>query len=114
MKEKQPPMSTTAIPADEFRINFTDYLSRVRFGNEVIAITHYKRSAAYLISPELMQLLLDPAKRINKRQRAEAFKQMDKILSKSARPDIDPSELEATIQREVDAVRAERKAKRKP
>lgn len=106
-------MNTTAIPADEFRINFTDYLSRVRYGKEVIAITRYKSNAAYLISPELMQLLLDPSKRITKRQRQQAFKRMDKFLSKSSVPDMDEEELATLIQQEVDAVRAERKAKHK-
>lgn len=105
-------MNATPIPADDFRINFTDYLGRVMYGREVIAITRYNRSAAYLVSPEVIQLLLDPSKRLTKRQRQTAFKKIDELRAQM--PAVDEAELETDIQQAVDEVRAERRKRAKP
>ena len=110
MKEKRVLVSATPIAADELRVNLSHYLSRVTYAGEVLAITKYGRNAAYLISPEIMQLLLDPAKRLTKKERQAAFQRMDKILAKV--PATDPKNTDALIQEAVAAVRAERQQRR--
>jgi hypothetical protein len=59
------------------------------------------------VSPEVIQLLLDPSKRLTKRQRQAAFKKLDALRAQM--PDVDEAELEVTIQKAVDEVRAERR-----
>ena len=79
-------------------------MGRVMYGREAVFITRYKREAAVLISAAEYERLLDPTKRLTRRQwQAQVRK------SGAARrqvKEVDPGELETLIERAVTEVRS--------
>ena len=68
-------MSSTQVSIEEFRAKLADMVGRVMYGSEAVVITKYNRQAAVLIGAAEYERLLDPTKRLTKRQwQAQAHK----------------------------------------
>ena len=104
MRERQTPTVTTQVSIEEFRIHLADLIGKVMYGHETVAITRYKRQAAILISAVEYERLLDPTKRLTKRQWQAQVRKLE--VARRSVQEVDPDELEALVDRAVSEFRA--------
>jgi prevent-host-death family protein len=107
------PTSTgrTEVSIEEFRNRLADLMGRVVYGREAVVITKYRRQAAVLISAAEYERLLDPTRRLTRRQWQTQVRKLD--AARRQVNDIDPEELESLVEKAVAEVRA-RKASKRP
>jgi prevent-host-death family protein len=96
-------MNPTQVSIEEFRANLADLVGRVMYSHEAVVITKYKREAAVLISAAEYERLLDPTKRLTKRQWQTQVRKLE--TARCQVKDIDPDELEGLINKAVTEVR---------
>ncbi len=104
MREQETPSITTQVSIEEFRIHLADLVGKVMYGHETVAITRYKRQAAILISVAEYERLLDPTKRLTRRQRHAQVRKLE--AARRSVQEVAPDELEALVARAVSEVRA--------
>ena len=102
-------LNTNTVSIDELRSNLADIVSRVAYAQDTVIVKKHNRDVAMIISLEEYEKLMDPTKRLSKFQWAEHVKKLDSIRSKISPQDSD--ELDKIINEEVEAVRAEKRAK---
>jgi len=95
------------VSIDELKTNLAELIGRVMYGKERITIKKYNKNAAVLLSVQEYEKLVDPAKRLNRKQWQNKFVLMDKI--KERIPGTDQKQLEEAI---TEAVKKVRTAKR--
>ena len=96
-------MNPTQVSIEELRTTLADIVGRVMYCHKAVVITRYKREAAVLISAAEYERLLDPTKRLAKRQWQAQVRKLE-----TARRQIkekDPDELEGLINKAVTEVR---------
>ena len=97
-------MTPTQVSIEEFRARLADLMGRVIYGREAVFITKYRREAAVLISAAEYERLLDPTKRLTKRQWQAQVRKLE--TARRNVKDIDPDELDALINTAIAEVRA--------
>ncbi len=102
-------LNTNLVSIDELRSNLADIVNRVTYAKARIVVKKYNRDAAIIISLDEYEKLMDPTKRLNKLKWNEHVTKLDSIRNKI--PSQDPDELDRIIDEEVEAVRAEKRAK---
>lgn len=102
-------LNTNLVSIDELRSNLADIVNRVTYANDRIVVKKYNRDAAIIISLDEYEKLMDPTKRLSESQWQESFKRLDEIQAKM--PKVDPDELDREIDKAVEEVRAEKRAK---
>jgi prevent-host-death family protein len=100
-------MNTTQVSIEEFRAKLSDLMGRVIYGREAVYITKYRREAAVLISAAEYERLLDPTKRLTKRQWQAQVRKLE--TARRNIKDVDPDELEILIDKAVTEVRTSRR-----
>ncbi len=104
-------MNPTRVSIEEFRTKLADLVGRVMYGNEAVVITKYNRQAAVLISAAEYERLLDPTKRLTKRQWQNQVRKLD--TARWQVKDLDPDQLQALVDQAVAEVRASKWQTRK-
>lgn len=99
----------TIVSVDDLRQNLAQILGRVMYADDRVLIKKYNRDAAVIISAEEYEKLLDPTKRLSKKQWNDTFKEIDKIVSKIPKKNL--AALEKAIPRAIEEVRAEKRPK---
>lgn len=99
-------MRPTQVSVEEFRARLSDLMGRVIYGREAVYITKYKREAAVLISAAEYERLLDPTKRLTKRQWQAQVRKLE--TARRNIKDVDPDELEALVNTAIADVRGRR------
>lgn len=102
-------LQSNQVSIDELRTNLADIINRVTYANDMVVVKKYNREAAIIISLDEYEKLMDPTKRLSKSKWNEHVKKLDSIRNKI--PAQDPAELDRIIDEEVEAVRAEKRAK---
>ncbi len=102
-------LNTNAVSIDELRSNLADIVSRVTYANDKVVVKKHNRDVAMIISLDEYEKLMDPTKRLSKIEWNEHVTKLDSIRNKI--PPQDPDELDRIIDEEVEAVRAEKRAK---
>lgn len=102
-------LNTNTVSIDELRSNLADIVNRVTYAKDRIVVKKYNRDAAILISVDEYEKLVDPTKRLSESEWQESFKRLDEIRAKM--PKVDPDELDKEIDKAVEEVRAEKRAK---
>lgn len=104
MREQGKAINPTQVSIDELRTKLADFVGRVMYGNEAVVVTKYNRQVAVLISTAEYERLLDPTKRLTRRQWLVQVRKLE--TARQQVKDMDPDELEALIDRGVAEVRA--------
>lgn len=102
-------LNTNTVSIDELRSNLADIVNRVTYAQDKIVVKKYNREAAILISVDEYKKLLDPTKRLSRKEWAASFRKLDRIRAKM--PKMDPDEFDKIIDEEITAVRAQKRAK---
>ena len=102
-------LNNTAVSIDELRSNLADIVNRVTYANDKIVVKKHNRDVAMLISLDEYEKIMDPTKRLSESEWQEKFKRLDKLRAKM--PKGDPDELDREIDKAVEEVRAEQRAK---
>lgn len=97
------------VSIDELRSNLADIINRVTYANDMVVVKKYNRDAAIIISLDEYEKLMDPTKRLSKKEWSDSVKRLDGFRAKI--PNVDPEEMEKAINEAVHEVRAEKKAK---
>ena len=107
MRESNQSISSTRVSIEEFRARLADIVGRVMYGSQTVVITKYNRQAAVLISAEEYERLLDPTKRLTRRQWQTQVRKLEAARRQVA--DIDPEQLEGLVDAAVREVRASKR-----
>lgn len=102
-------MLNNPISIDELRSNLSDIINRVAYAKDRIVVKKHNRDVAMIISLDEYEKIMDPTKRLSEPQWREKFKRLDTLRAKM--PRMDPEDLDRIIDEEVEAVRAEKRAK---
>ncbi|HEY3290623.1 MAG TPA: type II toxin-antitoxin system Phd/YefM family antitoxin [Anaerolineae bacterium] len=97
-------MNPTRVSIDEFRTKLADFVGRVMYGSEAVVVTKYNRQVAVLISTAEYERLLDPTKRLSKRQWQAQVRKLE--TARRQVKDMDPDELQALVDKGVADVRS--------
>lgn len=98
-----------AISIDELRSNLADIVNRVTYAKDRVVVKKYNKEAAIIISLDEYEKLMDPTKRLSKKEWANSVKKLDEFRAKI--PKVNPQEMEEAINEAVREVRAEKRAK---
>lgn len=102
-------LQSNQVSIDELRSNLADIINRVTYANDRVVVKKYNRDAAIIISLDEYEKLMDPTKRLSEKEWQESWKRLDKIRAKM--PKVDPEELDREIDKAVEEVRAEKRAR---
>ena len=102
-------MINSIVSIDELRNNLAELIGRVMYGGDRVIIKKYNREAAVVLSIDEYERLIDPTKRFSPKIWKSKFKAIDKI--RESIPEIDSDVIEREVNKAVQAVRAERRAK---
>lgn len=98
-------MFVRRLSAQEARRRFSDLLGIVHYGKEPVIVEKRGRDFVVVISPEEFER--------TRRQRDEQFKALDELWAKTPE-DVNPKQVEKLVQKEIEAVRKERRGKTRP
>ena len=98
---------SNTVSVDELRSNLADIVNRVTYANDRVVVKKHNRNVAMIISLDEYEKLMDPTKRLSKREWRASVKKLDAFRSKI--PKFNPEEMEKAIDEAVHEVRAERK-----
>ncbi len=102
-------LNTNVVSIDELRSNLADIVNRVTYANDRIVVRKHNRDVAMIVSLDEYEKLIDPIKRLSKPEWDEHVRRLDSLRSKI--PANDPDELDREIDKAVEEVRAEKRAK---
>lgn len=102
-------LNTNTVSIDELRSNLADIVNRVTYAKERIVVKKHNRDVAMIISLDEYEKIIDPIKRSSKNEWKKHAARLDRIRSKI--PAYDPDELDRLIDEEIEAYRAEKRAK---
>ncbi len=102
-------LNKNPVSIDELRSNLADIINRVTYANDRVVVKKHNRDVAMIISLDEYEKLMDPTKRLTKQQWNKHVKKLDSIRSKI--PAQDPDELDKIIDEEIEAYRAEKRAR---
>jgi prevent-host-death family protein len=107
VKEQNPPVSTIQVSIEELRAQLSDIVGRVMNGGEAVVITRYNRQAAVLIGAAEYERLLDPTRRLTKRQWLAQARKLE--AGRRQVREVDPQQLEELVDQAVQEVRASKR-----
>jgi prevent-host-death family protein len=93
-----------SVSIEEFRSRLADLMGRVMYGREAIVVTKYKQKAAVLISIAEYERLLDPTKRLTKRQWQTHARRLE--AARRSVQEMDADELGVLVEKAVSEVRS--------
>ena len=102
-------LNTNTVSIDELRSNLADIVNRVTYAKDRVVVKKHNRDVAMIISLDEYEKLMDPTKRLSESQWQESWKRLDAIRAKM--PKVDPEELDREIDKAVEEVRVEKRAK---
>ncbi len=102
-------LNSNPVSIDELRSNLADIINRVTYANDMVVVKKYNKEAAIIISLDEYEKLMDPTKRLSKNEWKKHAKRLDSIRNKI--PAYDSDELDRIIDEEIEAYRAEKRAK---
>lgn len=102
-------LNSHAVSIDELRSNLADIVNRVSYANDKVVVKKHNREVALIISLDEYEKLMDPTRRLSKKEWQESVKKLDQFRAKI--PKVDPQEMEQAIDEAVREVRSEKKAR---
>jgi PHD/YefM family antitoxin component YafN of YafNO toxin-antitoxin module len=97
------------VSTEELRLNLANYLSQVRYADQVVVVKKYNQDAAIILSPRMLKRILD-ATTTTREERKQAIRELKLSLEKI--PVNDPATTREDIHRAIAEVRAAKRKKK--
>ena len=98
------------VSTEDLRLNLSNYLGQVRFADRVVVVKKHNHETAIIISPRMLQRLLDSSK-ATRADRQAAFKKLEAMFADISAGD--PETLDQDINQAIAEHRAEKRKKNK-